>query len=66
MAETSRACFNQRRALIGSWVTPPTTGAIKIKRGGDKKITINHSGGDDGSDDDGNGGLHSMMSEPQQ
>ena len=51
-------------------MTPPTTGAIKIKRGGDENITINHgcgggdcggggnSGGDDGDDGDdgGNGG----------
>ena len=43
-----RARSNRRRALTGSWVTPPTTGAIKIERGGDKKITINHGCG--GSD----------------
>jgi hypothetical protein len=61
-----RARSNRRRALIGSWVTPPTTGAIEIERGGDKNITINHGcgGGDcgcscnsDGSSDaDGGGG----------
>ena len=67
MAEAARACSNQRRALIGSWVTPPTTGIIKIEQGGDKNITINHgcSGGDcgggsnsgsnSGSDDGGDG-----------
>jgi hypothetical protein len=32
----ARARSNQRRALIGSWVTPPTTRAIEIKRGGDE------------------------------
>jgi hypothetical protein len=32
-----------------------TTGAIKIERGGDENITINHSGGDDGGDDGGDG-----------
>ena len=37
-----RARSNQRHALIGSWVTPPTTGAIEIEQGGDKNITINH------------------------
>ena len=37
-----RARYNQMRALIGSWVTPPTTGTIKIKRGGDENITIHH------------------------
>jgi hypothetical protein len=42
MAEAARACSNRRRGLIGSWVTPPTTGAIEIERGGDKNITINH------------------------
>ncbi len=53
--------------LIGSWVSPPTTGDIEIDRRGDKNITINHgcgggdcggggnSGGDDGGND-GNGG----------
>ena len=63
MVEAACACSNQRRALIGSWVTPPTTGIIKIEQGGDKNITINHgcSGGDcgggsnSGSDDGGNG-----------
>ncbi len=39
---------NRRRALIGSWVTPPTTGSIEIERGGAENITINHgSGGGD-------------------
>ena len=33
------------RVLIGSWVTPPTTGAIEIERGVDKNITINHGCG---------------------
>ena len=28
--------------MIGSWVTPPTTGAIEIERGGDENTTINH------------------------
>jgi len=43
-----RACSNRWRALIGSWVMPPTTGSIKIKWGGAKNITINHrSGGGD-------------------
>ncbi len=28
--------------MIGSWVTPPTTGVIEIERGGDENITINH------------------------
>ena len=62
MAEAARACSNRRRALIGSWVTPPTTGVIEIERGGDENITINHgcgggdccggsnSGGHDGGD----------------
>ena len=62
MAEAARACSNRRRALIGSWVTPPTTGVIKIQRGGDENITINqgcgggncgggsNSRGDDGGD----------------
>ncbi len=70
MAEAARACSNRWRALIGSWVTPPTTGIIEIKRGGDKNITINHgcgggncgggsnSGGNNGGDggDGGDGG----------
>jgi len=67
MAEAARACSNRRRALIGSWVTPPTTGVIEIERGGDEYITINHgcggddcggcsnSGSDDGGDGDGDG-----------
>jgi hypothetical protein len=42
MAEDARACSNRRRALIGSLVTPPTTGAIEIERGGDENTTINH------------------------
>ena len=42
MAEAACACSNRRRGLIGSWVTPPTTGAIEIERGGDENITINH------------------------
>jgi hypothetical protein len=32
-----RARSNRWRALIGSWVTPPTTGFIEIKRGGGRK-----------------------------
>jgi hypothetical protein len=59
MAEAARACSNQRRALIGSWVTLPTTGVIEIERGGDKNITINHGcGGGDcgGGSNSGNGG----------
>ena len=59
MAEAARACSNQRRALIGSWVTPPTTGVIEIERGGDKNITIIHGcGGGDcgGGSNSGNGG----------
>ena len=45
-----RAPSNRRRALIGLWVTPPTTGSIEIERGGDENITINHGcgGGDCG------------------
>ena len=49
---------------------PPKTGVIKIKRGGDKNITINHgcggsdcggssNSGDDGGDDGGGGGRES-------
>ena len=64
MAEAARACSNRRRALIGSWVTPPTTGVIEIKRGGDENITINHGcgggicggGSNSGSDNGGDGG----------
>ena len=65
MAEAAHACFNQRRALIGSWVTPPTTSAIEIERGGDENISINHgwgggncggSGNSDGNGDGGGGG----------
>jgi len=71
MAEAARACSNRRRVLIGSWVTPPATGAIEIKRGGDENITINHScgggdcggggnrGGDDGGDGSNGGGIES-------
>ena len=67
MVEADCTCSNRRRVLIGSWVTPPTTGIIKIERGGDENITINHgcgggdcgggsnSGGGDGGDG-GNGG----------
>jgi len=64
MAEAARACSNQWRTLIGSWVTPPTIGDIKIERGGDENITINHGcgggnfggGSNSGGDDGGNGG----------
>jgi hypothetical protein len=43
-----RARSNRWRALIGLWVTPPTTGSIEIKHGGAENITINHgSGGGD-------------------
>jgi len=42
MAEAAHTCSNRRRALIGSWVMPPTTSAIEIERGGDENITINH------------------------
>jgi hypothetical protein len=42
MTEATRACSNRRCALIGSWVTPPTTGAIEVERGGDENKTINH------------------------
>jgi hypothetical protein len=42
MTEATRACSNRRRDLIGSWVTPPTTGAIEIEQGGDENKTINH------------------------
>jgi hypothetical protein len=64
MAEAACACSNRRRALIGSWVTPPTTGVIEIERGGDENITINHGcgggncggGSNSGSDDGGDGG----------
>ena len=68
MAEAARACSNQRRALIGSWVTLPRTGVIEIEGGGDENITINHScdggdcgggsnsGGDDSGDGDGGDG----------
>jgi len=57
--------------LIGSWETPPATGAIEIERGGDENITINHgcsdgdcggggnSGGDDGGDGSDGGGIES-------
>ena len=57
MAEAARACSNRRRALIGSWVTPPATGAIEIERGGEENITINHGcgGGDCGGSCNSNG-----------
>jgi len=64
MAEAARACSNRWRALIGSWVMPPTTGVIEIERGGDKNIPKKHGcgGGDcgggsnSGGDDSGDGG----------
>jgi len=64
MVEAARTCSNQWRALIRSWVTPPTTGVIEIERGGDENITINHGcgGGNCGgssnssSNDGGDGG----------
>jgi hypothetical protein len=37
-----RARSAQRRMLIGSWLTPPMTGAIKIERGGEYYPTILH------------------------
>ncbi len=37
-----RARFNQRRALTGSWVMPPTTGFIQIKQRGEPYGTFNH------------------------
>jgi hypothetical protein len=42
---------NLWRALIGSWVMPPSNGSIKIEQGGEKNIAINHGcgGGDCGS-----------------
>jgi len=52
--------FQSTARVDGSWVTPPTTGVIKIERGGDKNITINHGcgGGDCGgsSNSGGDGG----------
>jgi hypothetical protein len=58
--------------LIGSWLTPPATGAIEIERGGDENITINHGcgggdcggggnrgGGDNGGDGSDGGGIES-------
>jgi len=43
-----RARSNRWSTLIGSWVTPPANGSIKIERGGAENITINHgSGGGD-------------------
>ena len=65
MAEAACACFNQWRALIGSWVTLPATGVIKIEQGSDKNITINHGcgpgdcggGSNSGGDDGGDGGV---------
>ena len=60
MVEAARTCSNQWRALIRSWVTPPTTGVIKIERGGDENLTMNHGcGGGDcggGSNSGGDGG----------
>ncbi len=53
---------NRRRALIGLWVTPSTTGSIEIEQGGDENITIKHGcgggdcGGSGNSDGDGGGG----------
>ncbi len=41
----SGAGSNLWRALIGSWVTPPSNGSIEIEQGGEKNITINHSCG---------------------
>ena len=38
----ARARSNQRRALTGSWATPPTTGFIHIERGGEPYGTIDH------------------------
>ena len=59
MTEATRACSNRRRALIGSWVTPPTTGAIEIERGGDEKKQSTTAAGKgkqgDRRHDDGNG-----------
>ena len=37
-----RARSNRRRALTGSWATPPTTGFIQIERGGEPYGTIDH------------------------
>ncbi len=37
----SGAGYNLWRALIGSWVMPPSNGSIEIERGGEKNITIN-------------------------
>jgi len=47
----SGAGSNLWRAMIGSWVMRPSNGSIKIERGGEKNITINHGcgGGDCGS-----------------
>ncbi len=39
---TVRACSNQRRALMRTWATPPTTSAMPIDRGCEPCITINH------------------------
>ena len=46
----ARNHFNQQHALIGSWVTPPMTDAIKIEQGSEENVTINHccGGGDCG------------------
>ena len=61
----SGAGSNLWRAFMGSWVMPPLTGSIKIERGGEKNITINHgcggcdcgsgSNSDSNSDGDGRG-----------
>ena len=57
--------------MIGSWVTPPTTGVIEIEQGGDENITItqscggsdcgggSNSGGGDGGDGGDGGGRES-------
>jgi hypothetical protein len=37
-----RACSAQQRMLIGTWVTPPMTGAIKFDWGGEYYPTIHH------------------------
>ena len=33
---------NQQRTLTGSWATPPTTGFIQIKQGGEPYVTMDH------------------------
>jgi hypothetical protein len=37
-----RAHSAQQRVLIGTWLTPPMTGAIKFDRGGEYYPTIHH------------------------